>query len=262
MPKLTVTLAQMNIALANQNKNISQMEKLAAEAGRRGSYLLVLPELWHTGYDLKNAHSYASELNKGLFATLSTVATHSKLAIVGSQMEKRGQEVANSAPFFAPNGRMMGVYRKLHLFGLMDEDDYLQPGPATLVMDLPWGATGVAICYDLRFPELFRRYAADEGAKIIIVPAEWPLERVEHWRALMIARAIENQCYMIGCNAAGKTGDTVFGGHSMIVDPWGKIVVEAGESPQLVTADIDIDLIDEVRSRIPVFADRRLDIYG
>jgi omega-amidase len=157
---------------------------------------------------------------------------------------------------------MVGIYRKLHLFGLMEEDQYLAPGAAGLTMDLPWGTTGMAICYDLRFPELFRRYATQDGARLIVVPAEWPLERIDHWRALLVARAIENQAYIIATNAAGKTGDTVFGGHSMVIDPWGNIMVEAGETSQLLTVELDLTLVDTVRKRIPVFDDMRLDIYG
>lgn len=262
MAKLTISLAQMNIALGNPTKNINNAERLIAEAARRRSHLVVLPELWSTGYALNEAKQHAHELSKGLFAQLSMLATQNKICITGSILEKRGLEVANSAPFFAPNGRMMGVYRKLHLFRLMDEDKYLAPGPALTPLDLPWGSTGVAICYDLRFPEIFRKYVIDHKARLIIIPAEWPIARIEHWRALLIARAIENQCYIVACNAAEQTGDTVFGGHSMIVDPWGKIVVEAGESAQLITAEIELDLVEEVRAKIPVFEDLRMDIYG
>ncbi|NWF68443.1 MAG: carbon-nitrogen family hydrolase [Chloroflexi bacterium] len=250
----------MNIALGDVNKNYVNAEKLVTEAARRGSQLVVLPELWSTGYALEQAKELSSPLNTGMFQQLTTLATQNKISIVGSLLEKRGLEVANSAAFFAPNGRTMGVYRKIHLFRLMEEDKWLQPGSSPLTMDLPWGNTGIAICYDLRFPELFRRYAV-EGAKVIVIPAEWPLQRIEHWRALLIARAIENQCYMIACNACGETGDTTFGGHSMIVDPWGKIVIEAGEAPVLLTAQIEMDTVEEVRARIPVFEDRRADLY-
>jgi predicted amidohydrolase len=250
----------MNIALGDTRKNTQQFEEAAEEAARRGSHLLVLPELWSTGYALDQARELGSQLNVGTFAHVSTIATQQKISIIGSVLEKRGVEVANSAAFFAPNGKLLGVYRKIHLFRLMDEHKWLQPGAAPLLMDLPWGKTAIAICYDLRFPELFRRYAVD-GAKLIIVPAEWPLQRLEHWRALVQARAIENQCYVVACNACGMTGDTAFAGHSMIVDPWGKIVVEAGETPVLLTADIELDLVDEVRVRIPVFQDRREDVY-
>jgi omega-amidase len=258
---LTITLAQMHIAAGDVKKNTATVEAWTAAAAARKSKVIVFPELWSTGYVLEEAKEHASELNKGMFAQLSTIATQHKTCIAGSILEKRGVEVANSLPFFAPNGRMMGIYRKIHLFKLMEEDKYLQPGSSPLVVDLPWGVTAFAICYDLRFPELFRKYSVQEKARMVIIPAEWPLARIEHWRALMIARAIENQCYMIGVNAAGETNGVVYGGHSMVVDPWGKIVVEAGEDPQMLTVDIELDLVDEVRSRIPVFEDVRFDVY-
>lgn len=261
MAKLSISLAQMNITLGDVRKNYNVMQEWAAEAARRGSHMVVFPELWSTGYALDNAKELASVLNSGMFAQVTTVAQQNKISIVGSILEKRGLEVNNSAAFFTPNGRMMGVYRKLHLFRLMDEDKWLQPGPSPLAMDLPWGRTALAICYDLRFPELFRLYSAEENARMIIIPAEWPIERVEHWRALLVARAIENQCYIVACNAAGITGSTTFGGHSMIVDPWGKIIIEGGDSPMMLTAEIEMDLVEEVRQRIPIFEDRRTDVY-
>jgi omega-amidase len=260
MAKLSITLAQMGVHLGEIKRNYMHVERWTEEAARRGSHIVVFPELWSTGYALMQAKELASTLNQGLFVQVAGLAKQHKISITGSMMEKRGVEVANSAAFFASNGQTMGVYRKIHLFRLMDEDRYLQPGSSPLVMDLPWGRTAMAICYDLRFPELFRRYALDD-ATLVIVPAEWPLQRVDHWRALLIARAIENQCYVVGVNSAGKTGDTVFGGHSMIVDPWGKVVVEAGEDPQLLTVEIELDRVKEVRQAIPVFDDRRPDIY-
>jgi len=261
MTKLKISLAQMQIAIGDVRKNTIVAEEMIAEAARHGSHLVVLPELWSTGYALDQARDLANQLNVGAFAQMATLATQNKISIVGSLLEKRGLEITNSGAFFAPNGRLMGVYRKIHLFRLMEEDRWLQPGGAPLLMDLPWGTTGMAICYDLRFPELFRRYAV-QGAKVIVIPAEWPIERIEHWRILLQARAIENQCYIVATNSTGSTGGTVFGGHSMIVDPWGKIVVEVGENPTLVTAEIDMDYVDIIRNRIPVFEDRRPDVYG
>ena len=261
MAKLKITLAQMQVAVGDVRKNTNIAEEMIAEAALRGSHLVVLPELWSTGYALDQSRDLALPLNVGTFAQLGTWATQNKISIVGSVLEKRGLEVTNSGTFFAPNGRLMGVYRKIHLFRLMDEHRWLQPGNAPLIMDLPWGTTGMAICYDLRFPELFRRYAV-QGAKVIVMPAEWPIERIDHWRALLQARAIENQCYMVATNCAGPSGNTTFGGHSMIVDPWGKIVVEVGEQPTVVTAEIEVDYVDTIRNRIPVFEDRRTDVYG
>lgn len=260
MAKLNISLAQMHIQLGEVQRNLTRAAQLTAEAARRGSHLIVLPELWSTGYALDRAKELAAPLNTGLFAEQMGLASQNKISMVGSILEQRGMAVNNSATFIASNGRQMGVYRKIHLFRLFNEDKWLDPGEAPLSMDLPWGTTALAICYDLRFPELFRRYAT-EGAAIIIIPAEWPLVRIEHWRTLLQARAIENQCYILACNAAGTTGDTHFGGHSMIVDPWGKIVIEGGEDPMLLTAEIDLDLVAEVRQRIPIFEDRRPELY-
>jgi omega-amidase len=261
MHKLTISLGQMNIQRGDVQHNIDVFENYAAEAARRGSGLVVFPELWSTGYVLEQAHDYASPLGEGTFERIADAANRHRVTIVGSILEAHGDEVANSAAIISPDGEILDVYRKVHLFRLFDEDKYLQEGGNPVSLDMPWGKTGFAICYDLRFPELFRRYCVQDGVRVLVIPAEWPLIRVEHWRTLLIARAIENQCYVIACNSAGKTGETVFGGHSMIIDPWGKIVVEAGEDPQLITATIDLDLVDEVRSKIPVFEDIRHDIY-
>src|SRR5829696_2482507 len=176
----------MQIALGDVRKNVNTAEEMITEAAQRGSHLVVLPELWSTGYALDQARELSNPLNVGVFAQMATLATQNKISVIGSALEKRGLEVTNSASFFAPNGRLMGVYRKIHLFRLMEEDRWLQPGEAPLIMDLPWGTTGVAICYDLRFPELFRRYAL-QGAKLVIMPAEWPIDRIDHWRTLLIA---------------------------------------------------------------------------
>jgi omega-amidase len=261
MPKLTITLAQIRLAYGDVKRNLQTAEKAIAEASQRKSHMVVLPELWSTGMALDQAKEHASELNKGLFTQLSTWATQYKVSIIGSILEKRGNEVSNSAPFFASNGRMMGVYRKIHLFGLMNEDKFLQPGSSPVSLDLPWGVTSLAICYDLRFPELFRKYALEENSIITIIPAEWPIERIAHWRALLLARAIENQSYIIACNAAGETNGTVFGGHSTIIDPWGRTIVEAGEEPQIISVDIELDTINDVRGKMSALTDVRRDVY-
>ncbi len=260
MPKLSISLAQMNIVLGDTTRNLTTAQKMIAEAVKRGSHIVLLPELWLTGYDWVDYRKSAAEINTGVFQTINTMAQEGKISILGSVFEKRGDQIANGAAFYASNGRLMGVYRKIHLFRLFDEDRYLQEGGSALTMDLPWGPTSVAICYDLRFPELFRRYA-NEGAVLILLVAEWPLERIEHWRTLIQARAIENQVYIVAVNSAGETGDKVFGGHSMIVDPWGKIVTEAGEEPMLLTGEVELERVKQVRKQIPVFEDRRPDLY-
>lgn len=261
MTKASISLGQMNVKLGRAADNLATAERLIAEAARRQSQLVILPELWSSGYDLENAAAQADELDQGLFAKLSELAARHRIAIVGSILERRGESVANSAPYYSADGRRLGVYRKIHLFRLFDEDKWLVAGDALTALDLPWGTTALTICYDLRFPELYRRCAVEHGAKLILVCAEWPLIRLAHWRTLLMARAIENQCFVAAVNACGETGGAVFGGHSMVIDPWGEVVVEAGQAEQLLTVEIDLDEADRVRQMIPVFEDRRPGAY-
>jgi predicted amidohydrolase len=251
----------MHIKLARVEDNLATAERMIAEAAQRDSQLIVLPELWSTGYDLANAADYADEAGDGMFARLSRRARAHSIAVFGSILERRGRDFMNCAAYYDADGSLAGLYRKIHLFRLFDEHKWLGEGEAPTTLAQPWGDAGLAICYDLRFPELFRRYAVEHGAKLILLCAEWPQARVEHWRTLLIARAIENQCFVAATNSCGDTGGTVFAGHSMIVDPWGVVIAEADEDEGLLTAEIELDDVDRVRRAIPVFEDRRPDAY-
>ncbi len=261
MTRISVSLGQMNIELGQVEANFEKAESLIAKAANLRSDLVILPELWTTGYDLENAMTYADELHAGSFARLSALAEEYRIAIYGSVLERANGAAMNCASLHAADGRLSGAYRKIHLFRLFDEHLWLGEGESPSALDLPWGVTGLSICYDLRFPELFRRYAVKDQAKLILLCAEWPLARVEHWRALLKARAIENQLFVAATNACGETGGTAFGGHSMVIDPWGQVLIEGGEDEQLLTAEIDLDEVDRVRQSIPVFEDRRPDAY-
>jgi predicted amidohydrolase len=251
----------MNVKAGDPRANWSVMQEMTAESARRGSELVVFPELWDNGYALEKAKDVASTLSTGLFAQVAALSRNSNLFILGSMLEKRGVGVYNCAAVFSPRQGVLGAYRKVHLFAPMGEPNFLSPGESGLTLDLPWGRSSVGICYDLRFPELFRRYSA-EGSKVLILPSQWPHPRLAHWRALVQARAIENQMYVFACNRVGESLGTTFCGHSMIVDPWGDIVAEAGEGEQILTVKINIDLVDEVRQRLPVLGDRRPSVYG
>lgn len=262
MTTVTISLGQMNIKLARVEDNLETAERMIADAASRDSQLILLPELWSTGYDLAKAGDYADELGAGMFAQLARTARERSIAVFGSILERRGEQFMNCAAYYDAAGGLAGLYRKIHLFRLFDEHKWLGEGEAPATLDMPWGRAGLSVCYDLRFPELFRRYAVDAGAKLILICAEWPHVRIEHWRTLLIARAIENQCFVAAANSCGATGGTVFAGHSMIVDPWGNVIVEAGEDECLLTAQIDFDEVERVRRAIPVFKDRRPDAYG
>ncbi len=263
--RLTISLAQMDCRLGDPEANFAQAARLIDEAVRRGSDLVLLPELWSTAYALDAAATLASPLatrpqDGGWFGRVAALAAQHKLFVGGSLLEARGGRYFNCFALYGPEGELAGAYRKVHLFRLMDEEKYLAPGEETVALDLPWGKSGLAICYDLRFPELFRRYAL-AGARLMLLPAEWPHPRREHWRTLLRARAIENQCFVAACNRVGTTGSATFFGSSTVIDPWGETLVEAGEVETLLTVTVDLALVNDVRRRIPVFEDRRAELY-
>lgn len=258
---ITISLAQMNVMAGQVNVNLARAQAMIAEAAQQGADLVVLPELWSTGYDLANAANYAAALEAGIFAQTAALAARYKIHVAGSCLSIIGPNAfGNTLVCFGPSGNRLGDYSKVHLYRLMDEDRYLTAGKQTSVIDLPWCAAGLAICYDLRFPELFRKYAL-AGAKMVILPAEWPRPRLAHWQTLLRARAIENQMFVIACNRVGETGGDHFPGHSAIVDPWGKALVEGGDGEELLTAEIDLEEVTRFRELIPVFEDRRPDLY-
>ena len=258
MSSLTVSLVQMDVRKGSPRTNWTRTQEMTMEAAGRGAQLAVFPELWDAGTAYDKGREIASSLSGGLFAQVAALARQNGIHILGSQYEKRGVGIHNTIPVISPVNGVMGAYRKIHLFPLMNEEKWLVPGEAPLSIDLPWGRTGLAICYDLRFPELFRRYAADD-VRVIVIPSAWPHPRLYHYRTLLRARAIENQCYVIAVNRAGIDDDgTRYFGHSCVIDPWGEIVVEAGESECHLTVTIDMDLINRVRRELPVLEGRRL----
>lgn len=264
--KTTISLVQMDCRIGDPEANFIHAANAVAEAARRGSDLVLLPELWNTAYALDAAPSLASPLaqnagESGWFGRMARLAAEHHLFVGGSMLEARAGRFYNCFALYGPDGVLYGAYRKVHLFRLMDEEKYLAPGEESVSLDLPWGQTGLAICYDLRFPELFRGYAL-AGARLMLIPAEWPHPRREHWRTLLRARAIENQCFVASCNRVGVTGNSTFFGASAVIDPWGETLIEAGEVETLLTVTIDTNLVEQVRRRIPVFEDRRADLYG
>jgi len=267
MSQLMVSLAQMDVRLGNPRINWTKMQQMSQQAKQQGGEMVVFPELWDAGFALDKVKELASPLGGGLFAQVTALSKQLSLYITGSMLEKRGVSVANSAPIISPDRGVMGVYRKVHLFPLMKEDQYLSAGESTLLVDMPWGVIGVAICYDLRFPELFRRYAL-EGAKVVVMPCQFPEPRLEHYRILLRARAIENGIFIVAVNRVGSDlgeeggQETRYFGHSSIIDPWGNIVFEAGGAEGVYTAPLDLTQVDKAQKAIPVLRNRRPEVYG
>ena len=260
--KLTLSLAQFNIINGDPAANLATVQTMAAEAARRGSDILLLPELWAMGGDLERGAAYVADERHAVQEAVAALARQHQLHIIGSDLGLNGAgKMTNTAVFYNNNGRSIASYDKIHLFQLMGEHHHLSGGDHLSLVETDWGKMGLAICYDLRFPELFRAYAL-AGAQLVFLPAEWPHPRLAHWRTLLRARAIENQMFVVACNRAGRDDQYHFFGHSTIVDPWGEIVVEAGEGEMLLTAAIELDRVTAVRQHIPIFADRRPEVYG
>lgn len=264
--QLTVSIAQMEVAQADPEKNLAKAKILASEASRRGSQLLCFPEMWTTGFNWEWIKRHAAE-HEQIVAQVGELARQNNIWISGSMLSLNGDgKPANTLIVFNPQGEKAGVYRKTHLFSLFDEHLHVAPGECLTTLDAPWGRTGLSICYDLRFPELFRSYAI-RGVEVQLLAAAFPNPRLEHWRTLLRARAIENQMYVIAANQVGRetfeNGEvTNYFGASAVIDPWGKLMVEAGETDEiLLTVTLDTQLVERVRGKMNVLADRRPDIY-
>lgn len=259
--QLRLSLAQIDIRFGDPAANFQTVTRMTEEAKRRGSDMVLFPELWSTAYDLTNASRYASPLTDGIFADLSALAQRTGIYLLGSTLSLLGEnQFGNTLTVFAPDGSLLADYSKIHLFRLMDEHQYLTAGDKPVTVDLPFGRAGLAICYDLRFPELLRGYAL-AGAEMVFVPAEWPHPRLAHWQTLVRARAIENQMFVFACNRVGRDPSNEFFGHSMAVDPWGEVLAEGGEGEELITLTVDLSKVQETRRKIPILSDRRPDVY-
>jgi omega-amidase len=262
-PLLHVSLLQMDIALGEPDRNyekLSIMLEQAVQAEPKPD-VIVFPEMWNTGYALDQIQQLADENGERTKRIISAFCLkHQVHIIAGSIAEKKADTVRNTIYIFNRAGELTSHYSKIHLFRLMDEEKFLESGDTIGNAEIEGIPAGVMICYDIRFPELARAIALD-GAKILFIPAEWPHPRLHHWRTLLMARAIENQMFVVSCNRVGISGSAHFFGHSMIIDPWGEIIAEGAEQEEIVTAALDLAEVDKVRSRIPVFEDRRPELY-
>lgn len=258
---LTIACIQLDIAFGDPDANYRAVEAKVADIAKQQPDVIVLPELWTTGYDLTRLDEISDPDGRRTKAFVSGLAKRFRVHIVAGSVAKQSSEgVTNTLFAFDRQGELVGEYSKLHLFQLMDEHLYLQAGTDKGLFELEGASCAGVICYDIRFPEWIRAHTV-QGAEVLFVVAEWPLPRVEHWRALLLSRAIENQCYVVACNRSGSDPNNRFAGHSMIIDPWGEIIAEGSEGDEAVIAAIDLSKVRDVRKQIPIFADRRPELY-
>ena len=257
---LTVALAQLDVRPGQPEINLGRVRDFAAQARQVGADLMLLPELWLHGYDLERTDKWAVPLGKGGFARMAALAREFDLYLTGTLLERHEGGVSNTAALYAPDGKLVGAYRKVHLFRLMQEHRYLVPGGHAAIFSTPWGPVGTPICYDLRFPEFFRAMAL-AGAVLFLIPAQWPVVRLEAWLTLARARAIENELFVAACNRVGTEGDVVFPGRSCVVGPLGQVLVEGDDQERLLIAQVDLREVRTARRYLPVYEDRRPDAY-
>jgi predicted amidohydrolase len=250
----------MDIELGEPDANRAHAADLARIAGE-GSDLVVLPEMFTTGYCLARlANGLADRDGEPTSSLLSSLARELKVHVVATFANQRGGRVFNTMTVHGPDGRSLAIYDKVHLVPMMDEHKWLAPGERLATCDIAGVRAGLAICYDLRFPELFRSLAL-AGAEMFVMPAEWPAARIAHWTKLVQARAIENQAFVIACNRVGADEQNPFPGMSLVADPMGEVVAEADSREQVLRAELDFSVLEEFRAKVPVFKDRRPEVY-
>ena len=251
----------------NVDRALDRVRAAAAD----GADLVVLPELFDVGYFAFDAYGRAAESIAGdrLARFAAAADDHDVAVLAGTVVEDLSASaadgldvpaesgLANAAVLFDADGERRLVYRKRHLFGYgSEETDRMVPGERTPVVELGGVTVGVTTCYDLRFPEQFRAMV-DAGVECVLVPSAWPYPRIEHWRTLGRARAIENLTYVAAVNGSGRFGDEALCGRSAVYDPWGTALASVGDEPGVVTATVDPDRVATVREEFPALRDRR-----
>lgn len=251
---------QMNVGFGKVEENFERAERLIREAHSKGAEIVVLPEMWNTGYALEKLNELADENGTRTKTFLQKLAKELNIHIVGGSVAtKQNDKFYNTMYVVNREGEIISEYSKAHLFRLMDEEKYLEAGETMNRFDLGELPSAAVICYDIRFPEWLRAHAL-AGAKVIFVSAQWPTERIDHWKTLLQARAIENQSFIVAVNRISRNPQN-FNGQSMIIEPWGEILWVGKEDEELAIVDVDFSKVDEIRTRIPVYDDRRPELY-
>jgi predicted amidohydrolase len=262
----TVRVSLLQIDVSDTESTGDRRERAAALVrAQAGADLVVLPELWTVGaFAADRFASGAEPVPDGpTTEALSAAALDAGVWLHGGSVVERGPEngeLFNTSLLFAPDGTLTDTYRKIHRFGFdTGEATIMSAGREPVLRELPFAGAvlGLATCYDLRFPELFRQLTT-AGVTLQVVSAGWPEARRPHWSLLARARAVENQTYVLACAATGTHAGVQLSGHSVIVDPWGEVVAEAGPDETVLTAEIDPAYVAKVRADFPVLRDRVL----
>ncbi|GAA2166126.1 carbon-nitrogen family hydrolase [Pedococcus bigeumensis] len=274
---MTMRVAVVQVAYGDDEAMDDRVDRVAALVrAQAGHDLVVLPELWAPGgFSYREWADRAQPIAGSIGSAMSAAARDAGVLLhAGSIIERAepghggavgvgadGHGLWNTSLLYGPDGALVAAYRKIHRFGFgSGEPKLLDAGEDVVVVDLPGAAphrAGLSTCYDLRFPELYRRQL-DAGATVFVVPAAWPAARVRHWTLLAHARAIEDQCVVIACNTGGTHAGTEMAGHSQVISASGEALAMAGAGEEVLSVDVDLDAITAWREQFPVLQDRRL----
>ena len=269
--RIRVACVQMT-SRAEKAANLESAERLVAQASSTGADIVVLPEKWNAIGDAATLHGAAELLEGGESVTaMANWARIHGITLVGGSITERREgraKLSNTSLVFDPDGTLVATYRKIHLFDVevggvtYRESEAEEPGDEAVIARLEDWVIGLSVCYDVRFPELYRILAL-EGAELVTVPAHFTTPTgKDHWHVLLRARAIENQCYVA---AAAQIGETLPGkpayGRSLIADPWGLVVAQAPDEQTVIVAELDRARLQDIRAKLPSLANRQPDAY-
>ncbi len=262
---MKIAAAQIDCVLGDVSANVQKMRDVAGRAQKAGAELVVFPEMSDTGYAMSVIREQAKPWSEGAVPALQETARELSIAIISGVSEREGEVIYNAQVVIDSSGAIVAKYRKTHLFAPppIEEDKCFSPGQELVSVALRPLQLGLTICYDLRFPEIYRSLALDQQANVFVISAAWPFPRLDHQRILATARAIENQSYVVLANRVGRDEGVPFCGSSVVLDPYGVIVAGASsDREELVLAELSPELVQLIRERMPVFAHRRPELFA
>ena len=260
---MKIAVAQISCSVGDPGANLLKVRDFSARAKQADADLIVFPEMIDTGYSIPVIQANAASWTDGFAPELQEIARKLSIAIVSGLSERDGASIYNSQVFVDQQGNIISKYRKTHLFAVapIEEHKCFSPGDAFTSFAFAGLRFGFSICYDLRFPEMYRKLVIEQNANALIVSSAWPFPRVEHFRTLAMARAIENQSYVIAANRVGTDDGVSFCGTSAIIDPGGIIIASASpDREELIQAELSQELVRSIRDRMEIFAHRRQDL--
>ena len=266
--QLKLAVLQLRTELS-RDETMEKAARMLREAAAQGAEIAVLPEMFNCPYAGRWFREFAALGHEETVAALSAWAKETGLWLVGGSLpEREGDRLYNTCFVFDDGGRIVARHRKVHLFDIdapgmrFRESNTFTPGRDVTVFDTPWGKMGAAVCFDVRFPELFRAMAS-RGARMIFLPAQFNMTTGPvHWEMTLRARAVDNELFLAAASAARYEGFSYeCWGHSAVIDPWGTLIAGADETEQILYADVDFARVDEVRRQLPTFLHLREDVY-